>query len=285
MSVRTEIDRISAAVQNAHLKVIEKGGSSAAPYLVENLASAISTIPKSSGATLQSKSVTPTESDQTVKPDSGYDGLSSVSVGAISKTYIGSSISRQAAQTITPGTADKTIASGKYLTGTQTIKGDANLVAGNIKSGVSIFGVAGSYAGSGTSGSGGAQIATGTFTPVDVSLMDIPVVVSGLGFKPKAVYIYAAENQTVKVSGSLSTTIQANSNYETIFWSESDNIVRSIKAYAYVTSDGSTGTLRVKHFPEEGLITFNATSDGFTMSGFIPIVTLSNCAYNYIAIG
>ena len=285
MSVRTEIDRISAAVQNAHLKVIEKGGSSAAPYLVENLASAISTIPKSSGATLQSKSVTPTESAQTVKPDSGYDGLSSVSVGAISKTYIGSSISRQAAQTITPGTADKTIASGKYLTGTQTIKGDANLVAGNIKSGVSIFGVAGNYTGSGTSGSGGAQIATGTFTPVDVSLMDIPVVVSGLGFKPKAVYIYASENQTVKASGSLSTTIQANSNYETIFWSESDNIVRSIKAYAYVTSDGSTGTLRVKHFPEEGLITFNATSDGFTMSGFIPIVTLSNCAYNYIAIG
>ena len=285
MSVRTEIDRISAAVQNAHLKVIEKGGSSAAPYLVENLASAISTIPKSSGATLQSKSVTPTESAQTVKPDSGYDGLSSVSVGAISKTYIGSSVPRQAAQTITPGTANKTIASGKYLTGTQTIKGDANLVAGNIKSGVSIFGVAGSYAGSGTSGSGGAQIATGSFTPADVTLMDIPVVVSGLGFKPKAVYIYASENQTVKVSGSLSTTIQANSNYETIFWSESDNIVRSIKAYAYVTSDGSTGTLRVKHFPEEGLITFNATSDGFTMSGFIPIVTLSNCAYNYVAIG
>ena len=50
----------------------------------------------------------------------------------------------QAAQTITPGTANKTIASGRYLTGTQTIKGDANLVAANIKSGVSIFGVAGS---------------------------------------------------------------------------------------------------------------------------------------------
>ena len=58
-------------------------------------------------------------------------------------------ISSQAAQTITPGTSDKTIASGKYLSGTQTIKGDANLVAGNIKSGVSIFGVTGSYTGSG----------------------------------------------------------------------------------------------------------------------------------------
>lgn len=57
-------------------------------------------------------------------------------------------IASQAAQTITPGTSDKTIASGKYLSGTQTIKGDANLVAGNIKSGVSIFGVTGSYEGS-----------------------------------------------------------------------------------------------------------------------------------------
>ena len=53
-------------------------------------------------------------------------------------------LTTQAAQTITPGTTNKTIASGKYLTGTQTIKGDANLVAANIKSGVSIFGVAGS---------------------------------------------------------------------------------------------------------------------------------------------
>lgn len=50
----------------------------------------------------------------------------------------------QAAQTITPGTSDKTITSGKYLDGTQTIKGDANLKPENIKSGVSIFGVAGS---------------------------------------------------------------------------------------------------------------------------------------------
>ena len=52
-------------------------------------------------------------------------------------------IPSQGAQTITPSTADKTIASGKYLSGTQTIKGDANLIASNILSGKSIFGVAG----------------------------------------------------------------------------------------------------------------------------------------------
>ena len=60
-------------------------------------------------------------------------------------------LTTQVAQTITPGTSDKTIASGRYLTGTQTIKGDANLVAGNIKSGVSICGVAGTYEGGGGS--------------------------------------------------------------------------------------------------------------------------------------
>jgi hypothetical protein len=53
----------------------------------------------------------------------------------------------QAAQTITPSTLDKTIAAGKYLTGTQTIKGDANLKAENIAEGVSIFGIAGTHAG------------------------------------------------------------------------------------------------------------------------------------------
>lgn len=47
------------------------------------------------------------------------------------------------AQTIMPGTADKTIANGQYLAGTQTIKGDPNLTSGNIKKGVSLFGVVG----------------------------------------------------------------------------------------------------------------------------------------------
>ena len=107
-----------------------------------------------SGASLQSKTVSPSESTQTVSPDSGYDGLSKVTVNAISSTYIGSDVTKKSAATYIPKTTDQSIASGQYLSGTQTIKGDANLVAGNIKSGVSIFGVTGSYTGSGgTSGS------------------------------------------------------------------------------------------------------------------------------------
>lgn len=61
----------------------------------------------------------------------------------VNGTKLTGTIASQAAQTITPGTSNQTIASGKYLSGTQTIKGDANLIANNIKSGVSIFGVTG----------------------------------------------------------------------------------------------------------------------------------------------
>ena len=53
-------------------------------------------------------------------------------------------IQSKAGATITPTTSDQTIAAGLYMAGAQVIKGDANLVAGNILSGKSIFGVAGS---------------------------------------------------------------------------------------------------------------------------------------------
>lgn len=48
-----------------------------------------------------------------------------------------------AAQTIVPGTQDKTIANGQYLAGTQTVKGDPNLTPANIRKGVTLFEVDG----------------------------------------------------------------------------------------------------------------------------------------------
>lgn len=96
------------------------------------------------GATkMQEKGVTPSESQQVITPDDTYDGLSKVTVGAISKTYVGSGVTKKSAATYTPGTSDQTIGANQYLSGAQTIKGDSNLVAGNIRSGVSIFGVTG----------------------------------------------------------------------------------------------------------------------------------------------
>ena len=58
-------------------------------------------------------------------------------------------LTTQSAKTITPTTSNQTaVASGVYTTGAITVKGDANLIADNIKSGTSIFGVTGTYEGS-----------------------------------------------------------------------------------------------------------------------------------------
>lgn len=82
-----------------------------------------------------SQSVTPTIS-------AGY-----VSAGTAGTVSVSGSDTEQltvkAAATITPTTSDQTIAAGQYLTGAQTIKGDANLQAAYIAKGTTIFGVEG----------------------------------------------------------------------------------------------------------------------------------------------
>lgn len=95
-----------------------------------------------SAPSYQSKTVTPTTSQQVVTADSGYDALSQVTVNAIPNTYVQPTATK-GATTYTPGTTNQTIAAGTYLTGIQTIVGDADLVGGNILSTANIFGVQG----------------------------------------------------------------------------------------------------------------------------------------------
>ena len=117
-------------------------------------------------------------------------------INSTGKTVTGTMANRGGAQTVTPGTSNKTLNAG-YYSGNITVAGDANLIAANIVSGKNIFGVAGTAT---ASSLGGRRYATGitkssssTIAFVDY-LVSPPsyayyITVSGLSFKPS--YIYA----------------------------------------------------------------------------------------------
>lgn len=167
--------------------------------------------------TTQTKSTTPSTSSQTISADTGKV-LKSVTVGAMSAGalstpsisvsssgvitatsgistagYLSTSTSKsntkslttQSGTTITPGTSTKTaVSSGRYTTGTVYVSGDSNLVSSNIKSGVSIFGVSGSYSG-GSGGIGACYSATPSST-TNLQFTDIGSIDNIVGF-----YIYS----------------------------------------------------------------------------------------------
>lgn len=92
-----------------------KNGSSDT-YTPSEMATAIANINTGGGGSvsLQAKTATPTESAQIIKADSGYDGLSSVAVGAISSTYVGSEVARKSSSDLTVSGATVTVPVGYY---------------------------------------------------------------------------------------------------------------------------------------------------------------------------
>ena len=99
----------------------------------------------SSGDTVleSGRSAAPTETENVFFPDVGYDSFSDFTVQEIQSNYVGNDATRRSAKTIVPSINNQNIASGQYLTGTQTILGDVNLIPSNIKKDVVLFDGAG----------------------------------------------------------------------------------------------------------------------------------------------
>lgn len=230
----------------------------------------------SANISLQEKTVTPSTSTQTVMPDASYNGLSKVIVNAMTTAtqatpsinvsssglitasatqtagYVSAGtksatkqLTTQAAQTITPGTSDKTISSGRYLTGTQTVKGDSNLIASNIKSGVSIFGVSGSYEGSGggSSGSGGGG---------EIEMCQITLTVDAPNATPFTVSHMDANLEII--------TTELNARNGGVF-NVAKNTIFTIAPWHQMGSDGSGGVI-TKLFGYPAGAAFIAAGDG-----------------------
>lgn len=142
---------------NGSVVVQASGNKTVTPTVTEGYISSVASETMLAGGsgigrvltTAPAATITPTETEKTAAAKHVWT-TGEIKVGAIPSNYVGSSVPTQAAQTITPTTADQTIASGTYLTGAQTIRGDANLLAENIKKDVVLFNITGTYEGGGT---------------------------------------------------------------------------------------------------------------------------------------
>ncbi len=194
----TTADTVTAAKMLSGTTAHDKSGAAIVGTIATKTASnmtvsgATVTAPAGYYASAQSKSVaTATQATPSISVDSAGKITASatqsagyVSAGTKSATK---QLTAQAAQTITPGTTDKTIAAGRYLTGTQTIKGDANLMPENIASGVSIFGVTGTLeSGGGSSGNGNADL-------------DYLIVTNSTGYEAHINGMHADDGDTVTI--------------------------------------------------------------------------------------
>lgn len=106
-----DLDKLATAIdgienRGAVSATVQEGDTYTIPKGYHNGSGTVSGVSGGANYNLQSKTVTPTKNQQNVTPDSGYYGLSDVTVGAIPEVY-------QDVSTVTAGAAD--VLTGKVI--------------------------------------------------------------------------------------------------------------------------------------------------------------------------
>lgn len=106
-----DLDKLATAIdgienRGAVSATVQEGDTYTIPKGYHNGSGTVSGVSGGANYNLQSKAVTPTKNQQNVTPDSGYYGLSDVTVGAIPEVY-------QDVSTVTAGAAD--VLTGKVI--------------------------------------------------------------------------------------------------------------------------------------------------------------------------
>lgn len=118
-----DLDKLATAIENLENRgavsaTVQEGDTYTIPKGYHNGSGTVSGVSGGGNYNLQSKTVTPTKNQQNVTPDSGYYGLSDVTVAAIPEVY-------QDVSTVTAGAAD-------VLTGKVIVSASGTPVAGSM---------------------------------------------------------------------------------------------------------------------------------------------------------
>lgn len=178
---------------------------------VTNYSSVDVSVPSDAPA-LQSKSIDPTESVQTVTADSGYGGLSSVEVGAISSTYIGSDITQRSSTDMTASGATVTAPAGYY-----PASASKSVASGTVTAPSSISGAS-------------ATVSTGSNTLTLTKTVSVTPNVSAAGYISSGTAGNSSISLTANVTTKGATTYNTSSSDQTISSGQYLTGVQTIKA-------------------------------------------------------